>query len=434
MSQRQVDEREGVHRSPSDNGSKDPLLLAGSADDDQAEEGTLTCDDQESDDDYTWGENVEIWKQRRLTDLFMQSACTNKLSAKAVNRTVNIDKRKRHSAERTTAFDENCFTDVNNLKILKELEANVLPKSKRPKNLTNEGINNSEKNECQVQTFQNDSNPNFEDEYDKILKKVNDFTTKRKSVSNPNVTKGRTHVTTTPCKKDVEIQNQTKSDKDLSDYIFQEYQTDRLPDDAHSVWTQARTASVDAMKNKKLGRFYKKAIKKNIIDDWALGLEKAPSYALARPLSDKIAEIRRKMGMEIMQVTADHLTYLGEKQSRVAAGNLSTVKNMTEIALRKANQGENAEETYNKSVVAIENLVAREEAKEEKLMEEKSKQIGKNKLTTNEMVDPASTIQKRQMEAQRSGFHFNDNRGRGPYPGRRPGRRGRGRRPGGRPY
>ena len=199
---------------------------------------------------------------------------------------------------------------------------------------------------------------------------------------------------------------------------------DRLPDDAHSIWKQASGASVDAMKNKKIAGFYKKAIEKNIIDDWAIGLETAPAYVHHRPLADKIADIRRRMGMEIMQVTADHLTFLGEKQSSIAAGHLSKARNMTKKALPDSNQEGKADEAYNKAVSAIENLVAREEAKEEKLMEEKSKQIGRNKPTMTEIVDPAATFLKRQRETQ-SAFQFSDNRGRGQSMGRSPGNLGR---------
>ena len=71
------------------------------------------------------------------------------------------------------------------------------------------------------------------------------------------------------------------------------------------------------MKNKKHGRFYKKAHAKGHIEDWALGLEPTPPYVLHRPLADKIEEICRKNGMEIMLVTGEHLIKVGDKQSRV---------------------------------------------------------------------------------------------------------------------
>ena len=93
--------------------------------------------------------------------------------------------------------------------------------------------------------------------------------------------------------------------------------------------------------------------------------------------------------------------------------------------------------SYNKAVIALENLVSREEVKEEKVMEESSQKVGKNKPTLMETVDPAGIALKRQREASRlkeTGFQGTVYRGRGIFQGRRPGRRGRGRRPSNRPY
>ena len=113
------------------------------------------------------------------------------------------------------------------------------------------------------------------------------------------------------------------------------------------------------------------------------------------------------------------------------------VKSMTRVALREAGQEEKTDETYNKAVTALENLVSREETKEEKVMETRSRKVGKSKPTMQQVVDPASTVLKKQRENARSaemGFQRADYRGRGRYQGCRPGRRGRGRRPFSRPY
>ena len=139
---------------------------------------------------------------------------------------------------------------------------------------------------------------------------------------------------------------------------FQEHDMERLPEDAHAIWKQARDTAVESMKKKKNGRFYKKANAKRHIEKWALGLEQAPAYALNQPLANKIDIIRWIKGMEIMLVTTDHFIKVGDQLLRTSAGNLNPVKNMTHSALSEINQEDKTGETYYQAVTAIENLVA----------------------------------------------------------------------------
>ena len=76
--------------------------------------------------------------QRRLTDLFMQSAHLSELSRATINNTKSCDKRKHgeRSHVSSNTNESNVVADANNLQILKDLDTQVypiLPKAKRLK-------------------------------------------------------------------------------------------------------------------------------------------------------------------------------------------------------------------------------------------------------------------------------------------------------------
>ena len=113
---------------------------------------------------------------------------------------------------------------------------------------------------------------------------MNDITSRRSSAKSHMKTK---HATKS---KQLQPNNMAPNTVNVTEHVpkpfcftFQEHDTDRLPDDAHSIWKQARDAAVEGMKNKKNGRFYRKAHKKGHCDDWTLGIDQAPPYALRLP-------------------------------------------------------------------------------------------------------------------------------------------------------
>ena len=425
------------------------------------------------------------WKQRSLTDLLSRAVSQHPLSMVTVHCQVEQIRPKRlRSDDQPVEADS---TDVNNLQILNELDSRIEPDS----------MPLTKKAKRTYSPRYNDFLKDTEDQFDKALSRIDEITMGAKSQSGNNTkivgtkskmaptdhqTKrntvnvshrfpvveqnkqdpfGITHTYTKDRNNDtvkltsisqknkkpnqvnpvIEILHVHESENEITDDCFsidllQDFDTDRLPEDAHSVWKQARTAAVDAMKNRKKSKFYTKALKKGLKEPWTEGREPAPPFAKHRPLSDKIEQLRRQLSDDIMQAAADHLKRVGDKFARVSAGQLNTVENMTRKALKELKQEEKTNMTYDKAVQALENLVEREAAKEEKILEERSKYLAKNKATSVDYVDPATAVIKKQRESNKQGWDFpqGEYRGRGRFMGRRPGRRGRGRRPNSRPY
>ena len=219
------------------------------------------------------------WKQCRLTDLLTLAVTNSTLSQVAVNHTSGMDNNKRPHENENTSMN-NCLTDVNNFQTLKELDTEV-SSNQTQKNKRHKGNNAVTNPYSPIKIVAHDTQLSSDyAQFQVTMKQMNEITSRRNSSLDkksslkksilPEIEKSNSVIVDSGHILTVTNAHMTNAPIDNNSVMFQEHDTERLPEDTHVIWKQARDTVVKSMKNKKNGRFYKKAHAKGHIEDWAL--------------------------------------------------------------------------------------------------------------------------------------------------------------------
>lgn len=192
-----------------------------------------------------------------------------------------------------------------------------------------------------------------------------------------------------------------------------------LPKQAEQTWTNAKIAHLEGLRFTQRAAFLKGALQSNIIEDWALQLERLPSFLM------KIADFRTDFhklrvghARETMQLAARYLEDTAkEDKSRAKA-----LKGAA-IVFTKGNLGEDeAKSALAKAYEDWDSNTKRTIAHEHKLLEDRKAKLEGKPFSFTDVIDPMGKgATKTATETSTSA-----NRGRGDF-GRRGRSRGRGR-------
>ena len=126
------------------------------------------------------------------------------------------------------------------------------------------------------------------------------------------------------------------------------------------------------------------------IEPWAACIERVPAYLRSdAEFAKKLADFRKETSIQLMDMTARHLTQHADIQKKSAARNTITV----EMAIDESSATQaDAEELKLKARQSVQKIVEWDSAREKKFFNQKASNKYKNEVTLEGLIDPCAAV------------------------------------------